>query len=111
MLPRQDLGWHHEGALRPAFNRGCERKQRNNGFARSHIALQQAQHARWRRHVGLYFRIGKTLSVCKPIGQGADDLGLSRTVAHKTSPRRPFHVATHQTERQLVGQKFVIGQP
>ncbi len=33
MLPRQDFGWHHEGALRPAFNRGCERKQSNNGFA------------------------------------------------------------------------------
>jgi len=102
VLPRQDFRGNHEGALRPAFNHGRKGKQSHNGFPQANIALQQAQHARWRSHVGLDFRIGKGLPIGQLIGQGANDLGLPIPAAHKASPRRPLHVPTHQTEGQLV---------
>ncbi len=61
MLPRQDFGWHHEGALRARFDRGRQRQQRHNGLARSHIALQQSQHALGCRHVAQDFRLSALL--------------------------------------------------
>jgi hypothetical protein len=45
MLPREDLGWRHEGRLPSGLNDGSRGRKRYNCLSRSDITLQKAQHA------------------------------------------------------------------
>jgi hypothetical protein len=58
----------------------------------------------------LNFSVGESLRISQLIGQGSNNLRLPLATAHKTSPRGTFHVTSHQTERKLVRQEFIIGQ-
>ena len=111
MLPRQNFGWHHQSTLGAAFHCCGHRQQGDDSFAGAHIALQQADHAIWAGHIGQDFQKRTFLSAGKAIGQVSDNLLAQCPRTAKRSPAGTFHLGAHQSQRQLVGQKLIIGQP
>jgi hypothetical protein len=65
VLPRQQLGRRHQRRLPAAFDDGGRRQQRHHRLARSHVALQQPQHALGLGEIGDDLGDGTPLRRCQ----------------------------------------------
>ena len=72
MLAGENLGRRHECGLTAAFDHRGACQQSDHGLARSHIALQQPQHALGPGKIGDDFSQGACLRWREGIGQGVD---------------------------------------
>ena len=70
MLLRENLGWRHEGHLKPVLHRNDSGQQCDDRFPGSHVSLQQAVHRLRPGQVVHDFLDCGSLSGCKPEGQG-----------------------------------------
>ncbi len=110
MLAHQQFGRRHQRRLQARFHRAQHGQQRHDGLARSHIALQQAQHALVAAHVLFDFRQRFQLRIGEGEGQGGDRLGLQLSGAGDRAALAAAQIGADQQQRQLIGQQFVIGQ-
>ena len=86
-------------------------QQRNYRLAGAHITLQQPVHAGIRCHIRRDLVERPGLGVGQPPGEGGQDLVPEHARAGRgTSPLVP-HMRPHQSQRQLVGEQFVVGEP
>ncbi len=69
MLGSQYFGWSHQGRLCLAANGQQHTYESNNGFAATHIALQQAVHLLATAHIGINFFYHPLLGIGKVEGQ------------------------------------------
>ncbi len=69
MLPRQDVGGHHEGGLAAGLRRCHQCHQGHHCLAGADITLQQAQHALARGHVAQDIADGGFLRAREAVGQ------------------------------------------
>ena len=109
MLAGENFRGRHEDGLGPGLHRPRHGQKRHQGLARSDVALQQAQHAFGRGHVAGDLGHGHDLRRRQSEGQGLGDPVHDLAVARGCAARNLAHVAAHQGEGELVGQKFVIG--
>ncbi len=111
MLARENFGRCHQRGLPAGFDHGCRCEQRDHGLARADIALKQPHHPFRLAEVG-DDRIERTmLGQGQRIGQGRDDRAAQVAVAGMCAPGALSIVRAHQPERELAGEKFVIGEP
>ena len=111
MLAGEDFGRRHEGGLPPGFDHRRRRDQRHHGLAGADIALQQPQHALRAGEIGddvvdrLLLRMGER------IRQRLQDARAQAALAGRAAAGLPAHMRAHQSERELAGEQFVIGEP
>ena len=74
VLHRQNLGRSHKGRLQAVIDRKRHGKQGNNGFARTHIALQQAVHRAPASEVTIDLTDGIFLRLGQGVGQARMEL-------------------------------------
>ncbi len=111
MLAREDFGRRHEGGLPPGFDHGRRRDQRDHGFAGADIALQQPQHALRASEVGDDVVDRLLLPMGERVRQRLQDARAQAALAGRAAAGLPAHMRAHQSERELAGQQFVIGEP
>ena len=96
MLPRQDVGRHHQGRLAAGLDTGRHGKQGDHGLARSDIALEQADHALRRAEPGQDLAHGRVLRPGQPIGQGSEQAPGELPVAANGAAPLAAHMGAHQ---------------
>ncbi len=108
VLLGQHLGRRHERALVPALHRHEQRAERDDGLARTHLALQQPVHRRRLRHVVGDLRDGRGLVV----GERERERGVER--GHQLAVDRVHDAgllrrqrALARDQRQLHAQELV----
>ena len=111
VLARQNFGRRHQRGLPAAFDHGRRREQGHHGLARSHIALQQPQHALGLGEIGDDVGDGAPLRGRERIGQRLDQLFPDMPGALRRPAGGPPQMRAHQRERQLTRQKLVVGKP
>ena len=111
MLARQDLRRRQQRGLAAGLGRRQHGQQRHHRLAAADVALQQPEHARLRRHVGLDLGQRARLRGREGEGQGGDRLALQAAAADDPPARLPALAGAHEGERQLVGQQLVERQP
>ncbi len=111
MLAGEDLGRRHQRGLTAALDRAQHRQQRHDGLAAADIALQQAHHALWLRHVGGDLGDRQALGA----GQREAEPGFDPAGQRARPDERPALLAAaaraHQCHRELAGEHLVIGEP
>jgi hypothetical protein len=109
MLAREDFGRREQRALRARLDRDQQRHQRDQRLARADIALEQADHRRALREIALDLGDRPRLRAGRAVGQpqriAQAPVAMQRLAA--AAARR----GAHQSEGELVGEEFVIGQP
>ena len=98
-------------ACRPASITVGGGEQRDHGLARADIALQQPQHALRLRQVGDDVVDRALLRRRERIGQGGDDAPAQPPSPALPRPPRLRIWARSKRQRELAGEKFVIGKP
>ena len=111
MLPRQNLGRRHQRGLPAAFDHGRGGEQGDHGLARSHVALQQPQHALGLGEIGDDLGDRTGLRRRERVGQRLDQLFPDVSGAGRRPAGRTPQVRAHQRERELARQELVIGEP
>ena len=111
MLTCEDFRRRHQRALRAAFDGIEQRGQGDHRLARADVALQQPQHARRTRHIGVDFRDRLFLRARERKGQGGETLPLQLALAFKYAAFESAHARPDQQQRQLIGEQLVIGKP
>ena len=111
MLTGQNFGRCHYGCLAAAFHSIEHGHQRNNGLARTNIALQKAQHPAFTGHIVIDIGQCTLLCACHGKGQVRGKLlsQITRTIGH--APTKLAHFCPDQRQGQLIGEQFVIGKP
>ncbi len=74
MLARKDFRRRHQRCLSTCLGRARHREQRDHGFARADIALEQAQHAVGTREIGVDFGQRLLLGSRQRVGQRGANL-------------------------------------
>ena len=110
MLARQDLGRRHDRSLAAGLDRGEHREHGDERLAAADVALEQPQHARRPRHVGLDRRQHLPLPGGQAERQGVEQRPAQPAIAHQHPPRLLRGRAPHQRQRQLIGQQLVEGE-
>ncbi len=110
MLPGQDFSRSHECRLAASFDdrRGCE--QRHHRLAGANVSLQEAQHPLRLREISNDLGDGSSLRGRKRVGQRVNQLLPELAGSRRRSACWPAQMRTHERERQLARQKFVIGK-
>ena len=111
MLSRKDFCRGHEHALPACLNRPQQCHEGDQRFARAHIPLQQAVHARPAGHVFCNLGDGACLCTGGRIGQCAKHALLQVAIPNRLAPRLPPVLGARKGKRQLMGEQFIIGQP
>ena len=110
MLAHQQFRRRHQRALRTRFDGIEQRQHGDDGFTRADIALQQPQHARGRRHIGFDFCQRGFLCIGQREGERFQHLCFQVSVAPDRATFRRAQLCTNERERQLIGEKLVIGE-
>jgi hypothetical protein len=111
MLARQDFRRRHEGSLPASLDHRRGGEQCHDGLAGADIALQQAQHALRFREVAVDLFDCARLRRRERVGQSRDDFLRAFPIPRARPPGEAFLTGTHQCERELAGEQFVIGKP
>ena len=111
VLAGENLGRRHHRRLPAGFDhvRHCEK--RNDGLARSDVALQQPQHALFGSEIGADVVDRLPLRARQRKGQGGLEASRQRAFADVRAAGNGAHARAHEEERELVGEQFVIGEP
>jgi hypothetical protein len=111
MLARQQFGRRHEGRLGTGFRDSRHCHESDRGLAAAHITLEQPQHPFRPGEIGSDVGDGLALGAGQLEGQGGRDAPDARSVADACPAACAVQLATHQQQRDLSGEKLVIGQP
>ena len=110
VLAGEDFGRRHHRRLPSRFDHVGHRHQRDDGLARSDVALQQPQHALFGLEIGadvvdrLLLRPGQRKRQRGLEAARQSAFGAMRAAGNDA------HARAHEQERELVGEQFVIGE-
>ncbi len=110
VLAGEKLGGGHERALRARFDGAEHGQHRDQRLARADIALQQAEHAAGRGHVGADLGERLRLARGEGVAEGGQRLVLQGAGARQRPAGAVALATTHQADRHLARQQLVIGQ-
>ncbi len=108
MLAGKDFGRREQCCLGPAFDRQQHRHHRDDGLARSDVALKQAEHRHALRHVPAKLLDHAALRVGESIRNA--EFGAQAAVARQRRGALRARRLPQQHQRQLVGENLVIGE-
>ena len=111
MLAGEDFRRRHQGRLAAGLNRARHGKQRHHRLARADVALQQPQHALRLGEVGEDFGKRHLLRAGQRIGERRAQLFDDGAAAGQWAARQSPHPRPDQRQRDLPGQKFIVGEP
>ena len=111
MLPRQNFRRRHQRRLPAGFDHGGGRQQRDHGFSRADVAVQEPQHAMRLRQIGDDIADRALLRRRQGVGQRRDH-PFAQTALGGAAVAGPLpHMRSQQGERELAGEQFVVSQP
>ena len=111
MLPRQNFGRRHQRRLPAGLDHGRGRQQRDHGFARADVAVQEPQHAMRLRQIGDDVADRALLRRRQRVGQRRDH-ALAQAPLGGAAMSGPLpHMRAQQGERELAGEQFVVSEP
>ena len=110
MLAGEDFGRRHQRRLPSGLDDAGHGEQRDDGFSRADVALQQPQHALWRGEIGADFGQRFRLRPREAEGQGGLDLRGDAPLAGVGAAGEIAHARAHHQQRELIGEQFVIGE-
>ncbi len=111
MLAGENLGRGPSSQPACRFDHVGHRKERDDGLARSDIALQQPQHELFGSQIGADVVERLALSVRQREGQGGLEASRQSAFTPAGAAGNDTHARPHEQERELVGEEFVIGEP
>ena len=111
MLAGENLGRGHYRRLPACFDHVGHRQERDDGLARSHIALQEPQHALLGSEIGADVVQRLALSAREREGQGGFEAPRQSAFSPVRAAGNDTHARPHEQKRELVGEQFVIGEP
>ena len=111
MLAGEDLGRGHHRRLPARFDHLRHRQQRDDGLARPDVALQQPQHALLGSQIIADVVDRLTLRAREREGQGGLEAPGQSAFSDMGAAGNDAHPRPHEQERELIGQKLVIGKP
>src|SRR6202012_1778036 len=80
-------------------------------LARADIAVEEPQHAVRLRKVSADVADRTVLRWRQCVGQGGNDVRAQASLARTAAPGPAAHVTAQQSECELAGKQFVIGEP
>ena len=111
MLPRQDFRRRHQRRLPAGLDHGGGREQRDHGFSRADVAVQQPQHAMRLRQIGDDIADRALLRRRQRVGERRDDAFAQAAFGGAAVAGPLPHMRAQQGERELAGEQFVVSQP
>ena len=111
VLAGEDFGRRHHRRLPARFDHVRHRHQRDDGLARSDVALQQPQHALFGPEIGADVVDRLPLRVGQRKRQRGLEAARQSAFGAVRAAGNDAHARAHEQERELVGEQFVIGEP
>ena len=111
MLTGENFRRCHKGCLTAGFNDGGGGGQGHNRFSGTDIALQQTQHSLGTGKISDDVIHCLLLRMRERIGQGLQDACAQAAFAGAAAAWLPAHVRSHQGERELPGEQFIVSKP
>ena len=111
VLAGENLGRRHHRRLPARFDHLRHRQERDDGLARSDVALQQPQHALFGSEIGADVVDRLALRARQRKGQGGFEAPRQSAFSPVRAAGNDAHARPHEQERELVGEQFVIGEP
>ena len=111
VLAGENFGRRHHRRLPARFDHLRHRQERDNGLARSDVALQQPQHALFGSEIGADVVDRLALRGRQRKGQGGFEAPRQSAFSPVRAAGNDAQARPHEQERELVGEQFVIGEP
>ena len=111
MLAGENLGRRHHRRLPSGFDHVGHRQERDDGLARADVALQQPDHALLRPEIGADVVDRLQLRLGQRKGQRGLEAPAERPFGEMRAAGNCAHAGAHEKERELVGEKLVVGEP
>ncbi len=111
VLAGEDLGGCHHRRLAAGLDRRQHGQHGNQRLARAHIALQQPVHPVFGSHVGGDLLDRAELRACRGVGKLGQHAFAQAAVAAGGVALGPLHPGTGESQRHLVREDLVVGQP
>ena len=111
VLAGENLGRRHHRRLSASLDHLRHRHKRDDGLARSDVALQQPDHALFSSEIGADVVDRLALRAGQRKGQGGFEAPRQSAFSQMRAAGNDPHARAHEEERQLVGQQLVIGEP
>src|SRR5580658_1793346 len=110
MLAGEEFGRRHQCRLGAGFDRRQHGEERHHRLAAADIALEQAEHPFGPCHIPQNLGQGQALAGGEMEGQGRLDWILEPAIAFDRAAGLAFGMGADESQGQLVGEEFVIGQ-
>ena len=111
MLARQNFSRRHQRRLTAGLDHGGGGQQRDHGFSRADVAVQQPQHAMRLRQIGDDIADRALLRRRQRVGQRRDHAFAQAALGGAAVAGPLPHMRAQQGERELAGEQFVIREP